>query len=520
MSFRMLKAAALAAMVALAPIAAGQAAPTSGLETLVRTDAGYVAGLGGEVRTYKGIPYAAPPVGPLRWKPPQPVKPWETVRLAKNFSPACTASEDCLTLNVWTPARIPDARLPVVFWIHGGGFAAGSSSQPAYDGSVLARQGVVVVSINYRLGQYGFFAHPELSAESPQGVSGNQGLLDMVHALKWVQTNIAGFGGDPGNVTIFGESAGGAAVGLLLVTPLSEGLFHKAVASSPWNLYQPISHLKRDWYGRPSAEAAGAARGTLADLRNQPFGADRGGVAAAVAGTATGTAPYAVVDGFVIPDDPARLFEQGKFHKVPVMIGGNADDGSIAGGRAANLAEARALAERRAGGDPAALVGLYGDRTDAEANASARKLMGDLAFALGERQMLRAFARASTPAYAYEFARAAPLYRRQNQGAIHAADVSYFFGTLPDSAYGGGGARPGDYDAIDDRVSKEMMGALVAFARTGSPNAPGLPPWPEYTEGAEAYLEWNDATTVKRHMRQAGLEALWAAFRPKMEANR
>ena len=217
-------------IAALLSVTAALAA-TSGLETVVKIDSGWVAGSGAAVRSYKGIPFAAPPVGDLRWKPPQPVKPWKGVRVAKSFPAMCPQfqfipgpqSEDCLGLNVWTPARSASEKLPVMVWIHGGGFVIGASSQSAYDGEPLAAEGVVVVSINYRLGIFGFLAHPALSKESPQGVSGNYGLLDMVAALEWVKRNIGVFGGDPNNVTIFGESAGGTAVCLLMVSATSSG---------------------------------------------------------------------------------------------------------------------------------------------------------------------------------------------------------------------------------------------------------------------------------------------------------
>ena len=512
--------AALAALaLCLAPAAAGSAVGAYSLDTVVKTDAGYVAGVGGDIRTYKGIPFAAPPVGALRYAPPQPVKPWDNIRSAKTFSTTCQIGEDCLTLNVWTPAQKANAKLPVLVWIHGGGFVIGSSAQPGYDGTVLANQGVVVVSVNYRLGPYGFMAHPELSKENPAGVSGNQGMLDMVQGLKWVKNNVAAFGGDPANVTIWGESAGGAAISLLLVMPSSEGLFQKAVVDSPWHIYAPITHLTKTWYGRKSGEAMGAARGTLASLRAGPFDPRSFNLGSAINDVNTGAAAYPIVDGVVIPDDPARLFEQGKFHKVPMIVGGNADDGSIAGARVTNLAEAKTLVAGRLGPASDKILTMYGGVDDASAPLATRRLAGDAMFAIAERGILNAAAKAGLPAYGYEFARVSPLNKRQNQGATHAADLGYFFGTLPDGA-GGGGARPGDFDAADQRVSGEMLGALVAFAKTGSPNGKGLPVWPKYTAADEKYLEWNDATTVKAHMRTDRLQAMWDDLKPRMDANR
>ena len=235
-------------------------------------------GSGTEVRVYKGIPFAAPPVGELRWRAPQPVKPWDdSIRVSKTFSLSCPQppvaipkeriGEDCLSINVWTPARSATARLPVLVSIFGGGFVAGSSALTLYDGERLAREDVIVVSFNYRVGIFGFLAHPELSQESPQGISGNYALLDMVAALQWVKRNIAAFGGDPANVTIWGESAGGSAVSLLLVVPEADGLFHKAIMNSPWSMYYPVGHLREARGARPSAEERGAALGTITDLR-------------------------------------------------------------------------------------------------------------------------------------------------------------------------------------------------------------------------------------------------------------
>ena len=296
------------------------------------------------MRVYKGIPFAAPPTGPLRWKPPQPAKPWNGILVAKSFPANCPQiplvpgpqSEDCLGLNVWTPAHSPGAKLPVMVWIYGGGFQIGATSQSVYDGAALAAQGVVLVSVNYRLGIFGFLAHPALDQESPHGASGNYGLMDMVAGLQWVKRNIAAFGGDPGNVTIFGESAGGTAVCLLMIVPQAEGLFQKVIAESAAWMFGPISHITESWYGRVPMTKFGERLGTdLPALRAKsaaellkslppPLGrndaADRG------------EAYMPVVDGWVIPDDPARLFAAGKFHHVALIAGTNADEGTLMGG--------------------------------------------------------------------------------------------------------------------------------------------------------------------------------------------
>ena len=343
----------IAALLSITPALAA----TSGLETVVKIDSGLVAGSGTTVRSYKGIPFAAPPVGNLRWKLPQPVKPWKGIRIANSFPAMCPQfqlipgpqSEDCLGLNVWTPARSASDKLPVMVWIHGGGFVIGASSQSAYDGEPLASQGVVVVSINYRLGIFGFFAHPALSRESPAGVSGNYGILDMVAALEWVKRNIGAFGGNPNNVTIFGESAGGTAVCLLMVVPQAQGLFHKVIAESAWGLYNPISHLKESWYGRIPLEKFGETQGDLATLRSKSM-ADIAKMVGPpdISGdkAARGEEYVPVVDGVVLPDDPARLFSMGNFANVPLIAGTNADEGTLLGGPPVhNLADLRKFVE-------------------------------------------------------------------------------------------------------------------------------------------------------------------------------
>src|SRR5579871_1032447 len=368
-------------------------AATSGLETIVKIDSGLVSGSGVTVRSYKGIPYAAPPVGDLRWKPPQPVKPWKDIRVAKSFPAMCpqfaffpgTQSEDCLGLNVWTPARSASEKLPVMVWIHGGGFIIGASSQSIYDGEPLASQGIVVVSINYRMGIFGFLAHPGLSKESPQGASGNYGIMDMVAALEWVKRNIGAFGGDPGNVTVFGESAGGTAVCLLMVVPQAQGLFHKVISESAAWMFGPISHLKESWYSRVPMEKFGETFGTdiaalraksSTDLMKMIGPPDMSGDKAD-----RGEAWMPVVDGFVLPDDPARLFETGKFAHVPLIAGTNADEGTLMGGPPVNnLAALRKYAAKTFGPQADELLAIYPAASDGEAHDVAAHVNGDNLF--------------------------------------------------------------------------------------------------------------------------------------------
>ena len=507
--------------------AASAVAATSGMETVVKIDSGWIAGSGTAVRSYKGIPFAAPPLGNLRWKPPQPVKPWKGIRIAKSFPAMCPQfqfipgpqSEDCLGLNVWTPARSASEKLPVMVWIHGGGFVIGASSQSAYDGEPLATEGVVVVSINYRLGIFGFLAHPELSKESAQGVSGNYGILDMLAGLEWVKRNIGAFGGDPNNVTIFGESAGGTAVCLLMVVPQAQGLFQKVIAESAWAMYNPISHLKESWYGRIPMEKFGETQGDLATLRSKSMAdimkmvgpPDMGGDKAA-----RGEDYVPVVDGVVFPDDPARLFSTGKFAHVGLIAGTNADEGTLLGGPPVhNLVQLRKFAEKTFGSQTDGLLALYPASTDAEAYDAAAHASGDYEFLHGTRSVLRAVSKGQNKAFQYQFTRVNGVGRRLKWGCFHASEVSYVFGTLPDSVYGTSATIVGDfsvdadtYSDVDTRLSKAMGTAWVRFAKTGDPNGPGLASWPVFTENKEGYLEFGDNITPRTSLRKKELDFL------------
>ena len=497
----------------------------SGLDTLVKIDTGWVSGSGTGVRVYKGIPYAAAPAGPLRWKPPQPAQPWKGILVAKNFPANCPQapllpgpqSEDCLGLNFWTPVHSAAARLPVMVWIYGGGFQIGGTSQSAYDGEALAAQGVVLVSVNYRLGMFGFLAHPALNQESPQGVSGNYALLDMVAALKWVQRNIGAFGGDPHNVTILGESAGGTAVCLLMVLPQAEGLFQKVISESAAWMFGPISHLTESWYGRVPMTKFGEKLGTdLAALRAKstadlmkslPPPMTRNDAAE------RGEAYMPVVDGWVIPDDPARLFASGKFHHVALIAGTNADEGTLLGGPPVrNLEQYRKWAAQRVGGLADRLLSLYPAATDADAHAAAAQSSGDLTFLYGTRSVLRAASKLNLKAFQYQFTRVNAIGRQIHWGSFHASEIPYVFETLPDSVYGTQSSFLGDfsvnpdtYNEQDRKLSQAMSAAWVAFAKTGNPNGPGLVAWPPFA-GKESYMEFGDQIAAKESLRKKQID--------------
>jgi para-nitrobenzyl esterase len=514
-------------------------ARASDLENVVKIDSGYVAGSGTAVRVYKGIPFAAPPVGELRWRAPQPVQPWDSIRVSKTFSLSCVQppvaipkeriGEDCLTINVWTPAHAANARLPVLVSIFGGGFVAGSGSLSLYDAERLALQDVVVVTFNYRVGIFGFLAHPELSKESPQGTSGNYALLDMVAALQWVQRNIAAFGGDAGNVTIWGESAGGTAVGHLLVVPQAQGLFHKAIMNSPWSMYYPINRLREARGTRPSAEERGAAFGSLAALRAKSADELMQLSMSALPAAATsnpdpdGQGFRPIVDGVVLPDDPAALFARGAFHHVPLIAGTNADEGVLFAPRAVTTREqADAWLRTEFGPEAGSLGALYGLDSGTPGPVALTKLTGDALFAMGTRAMLRAAARYSPNVYQYEFTRVSPLASRMRLNAYHSADLSYTFGTLPEtplsSVIPGFTVRPGDFDETDEQVSRAMSGAVVQFAKSGDPNGRGLPKWSPFASD-ESYLEYGDSFVQKQKLRTAHLDALDTIFAAKRSAD-
>jgi para-nitrobenzyl esterase len=344
-------------------------------------------------------------------------------------------------------------------------------------------------------------------------------MLDMVAGLEWVKRNIGAFGGDPNNVTIFGESAGGTAVCLLMVMPQAQGLFHKVIAESAWGMFNPISHLKESWYGRIALEKFGEAQGALASLRAKSMTdivkmvgpPDMGGDKAS-----RGEDYVPVVDGVVLPDDPARLFSSGKFAHVALIAGTNADEGTLFGGPPVHgLAQLRTFATKTFGSQTDGLLAVYPASTDADAYAAATLAQGDYEFLAGTRSVLRAVAKGQNKAFQYQFTRVNGVGRRLKWGCFHASEVSYVFGTLPDSAYGTSATMIGDfsvdadtYNDVDKRLSKVMGQAWVRFAKTGDPNGPGLTSWPAFKEGNEAYLEFGDSIAAKTALHKKQLDFL------------
>jgi para-nitrobenzyl esterase len=464
---------------------------------------------------YKGIPYAAPPVGTLRWRPPQPVAPWTEPRRFDAFGPACPqpeadgeTSEDCLTLNVWTPARTADAKFPVMVFIHGGSFLTGSGSLPVYDGAPLAEAGVVVVTLNYRLGVLGFLAHPQLSAQSPQGVSGNYGLLDQQAALAWVRRNIAAFGGDPANVTVFGQSAGAASIVLQLVSPKAGALFDRAIVQSPVGPGS-LRPLKTPEQGVVPAEALG--RLFARKLGAPPSGdelaflraADAKAVLAAsaldpglsleVAGLVFGP----VIDGVVVPGRPVDLVQAGRQHKKPLVVGTTANEASLfLPGLSPPVDTPQAyrhFVENRFGPEAAtALALLPGDKADLWRDLD--RLLTVRWFETYAAFLARNWAVSGTPCWLYRLTKAPPDgaldlladeadaagVTPQMAGVPHSADIFSVFGYTP-WYLGFGGA--------DRAFSRTVRAYWTSFAKAGDPNGPGLPSWPGYAPDAPALLE-------------------------------
>ncbi|HEU5078515.1 MAG TPA: carboxylesterase family protein [Opitutaceae bacterium] len=452
--------------------------------TPVKTEYGLVRGVTEkDLTVYRGIPFAAPPVGDLRWCVPRPAEKWEGVRDATKFGPdpyqrggKGNVSEDCLYLNVWTPAKRADEGVPVLVWIYGGGFAEGGTSGPWVTGEHLARKGVVFVSINYRVGSLGFLAHPELSAESPHHASGNYGLHDMIAGLRWVQKNIAAFGGDPNRVTIFGESAGGIAVSMLSASPQARGLFHGAISQSggsfgPHRLTTyPGENMKlladAERAGEAYAKSAGAR--SLAELRRLPPGKLPDGW-----GTGTG---WPIIDGWVIPDDQYKLYQAGHYNDVPVIVGYNSDEG-LSFTREKTPEEYLALTRKRFGPFADRLLELYPSGENSIPR-SARDLMRDAAFGWHTWSWARlqsSTGKSKVFFYYFDQHPAHPANSPEaDHGMAHGPDVAYVFQTLD--------RKNPDLTEGDWAISETVATYWANFAKHGDPNGPGVPAWPRFTE--------------------------------------
>ena len=448
----------------------------------------------GDGAVFLGIPFAAPPVGPLRWRPPQPAKPWQGVRDALAFGAdfpqppdphfrAGTQDEDCLFLNVWTPAAAADAKLPVLVWFFGGGFATGSGSDDHYDGERLAAEGAVVITVNYRCGLFGFLAHPALSAESEHGVSGNYGLLDQLAALAWVRDNVAAFGGDPSRVTAFGFSAGSASLSLLLTAPAAAGLFQRAILQSP-GAARPLASLQ-------DAERAGGTLGSdLAALRALPARevlARTSLLTPAVRGLTTPRVLRPIRDGWLLREDERTAFRAGRIHAMPLIVGSNVDEGTLLtrSWPVDDVAAWRAQVEANFGQAAVQAAALYPVSEDSQARGAIAALFADTQFNYGTRLLAQAMARREPRTWKYLYTRRRP---GQDDGPHHGGEVGHVFGTLSTSA-------PGAHDAVDEALSRTLRKAWVAFAATGDPNVPGMPRWDAYDPARDNHLAFG--TTVQ-----------------------
>ena len=469
-----------------------------------RTDAGLIEGVSESgLEVYKGVPFAAPPVGPLRWREPQPVAPWKGVRRTEAFAPACmqtgvsmpgeappTTSEDCLYLNIWTPAHRADEPLPVLVWVYGGGFSNGSASMPLYWGDRLARKGVIVVTVPYRLGPFGWLALPELTAESPHHSSGNYGLEDQIAALEWVRRNIASFGGDPARVTIAGQSAGAASMSLLVASPLAKGLFRGVIAESG-GVFEPLQLAPN--YHLAAAERDGQAYATsvsaksLAELRALP--------AAALLAGKRYVVTHPVIEPYALPYSPYDAFVTGRQNDTPILVGSNADE---ARSLVENLASVKAATfsadiAKAWGPLPPQLLAPYVHATDAEAVAARLGFERELRFGWDDWAWARLQARESrNPAFYYQFAHAPPFPKGsvyEGWGASHFSELWYVFDHL--------GQQPSwRWTPEDRRLADAMSSYWTNFVKAGDPNGPGLPRWPPFDPAHDSVMRLDDPVAV------------------------
>jgi para-nitrobenzyl esterase len=442
-----------------------------------------------KVRAFLGMPFAAPPVGDLRWKAPQPVAQWNDVRDATKYGSHCMQvafpdmsfqdagpSEDCLYINVFTPADAKDdSKLPVMFWIYGGGYTGGSASEPRHNGDFLPTKGVVLVTFNYRLGVFGFLATQELMQEGG-GSAGNYGLMDMIAALKWTHNNIAQFGGDPGNVTIFGESAGSFAVSTMMASPLAQGLFEKAIGESGSALGGGLGgRTVADEASQGNAWARSLGASTIADLRAIP-------AETILEDSRKPGAPRfsPAIDGNVLVAPVAATYLAGRQAHIPLLAGWNRDEGNLNVAKGLTVEKWKARAQEQYGQAAADFLSMYSGTDDAQAQRSAIDYAGDNFIAFGTWLWVEAQVRTgNAPVYRYHLELAAPVSKfHPDSAAFHSDDIEYVFGTLATRV--GAVWRPEDW-----KLSEQMMDYWTNFAKTGDPNGAGLPEWPRYDKTGE-----------------------------------
>jgi para-nitrobenzyl esterase len=562
----------LPGLLLAAPPAGHAHSPPTALGPQVTIDAGTVTGVRDTstgVLVFRGIPYAAPPVGDLRWRPPQPVAPWPGVRGATAPAAGCVQpagaeptglpsvqqSEDCLFVNVWT-AALPDTaaapaaarpaagpaagrtagpaagRRPVMVWIHGGGYSSGHGTLALYDGGTLARKGVVLVTLNYRLGPLGYLAHPALAAEDPHGSAGTYGLLDQIAALQWVRRNIGRFGGDSTRVTIFGESAGAFAVGALLASPLARGLFHRAILQSgtgtapyttlPRAVGEARALIVAGALGVAARDPAAVARLRALDARAILDAARRVRDSLLTVGRIGGPdepagarLPFApVVDGWALPRRPDAAVSRGAWSRVPVLVGSNADEGTYfmrASPVTTTVAYERLLGPAGIGDPSGTLARLYPVADSVEVLPTLQRLVGDMVFGAPARSLARLVTRAGGRAWVYRFTRVSEREAAEHVGATHAHELDFAFGRPPGPTSTRGQA------SYDTTLADAMSDYWIAFATSGDPNgAPAAgkwPRWPVYDVRTDTFLELGHGIGGKRGLRKAEFDALDALAR-------
>jgi para-nitrobenzyl esterase len=488
-------------LAACAPREPAAPAPAAPAPTEVRIDSGALRGTVVDgVQVFKGIPFAAPPVGEWRWRPPQPVTPWDGVRAAQDYAPFCVqpesallwfeltrTSEDCLMLNVWTPDVASTEKLPVMVWIHGGGYSQGTGNIPRLNSSALAKQGVVLVTVNYRLAILGFMVHPAVTATHPDEPAGNYGLMDTVASLEWVQRNIAAFGGDPENVTIFGESAGAGIVNYLMVMPSADGLFHRASSQSSSVGMAPEAYIDRQAGFQKAGEKVAVefvskaglddSEDLAAALREMPVDELVG-----LMGERDRFTP--VVEGRLVPDQPGVLFAQGKQQNVPYITGGVSWEASLGRSIGGGFSPEFAAKLVPAADKERLYPGLTGTGLE-------DAIFGDLIVLSHSRYMANQMRQLGSPVYSFFMSYVAEDRRDRQPGVAHADDIAFVMNTLD---------AEGDLEVIteSDRATSDLMSAYwVQFAKSGNPNKEGLPEWPAYQADTARVLEIGDEVIIR-----------------------
>jgi para-nitrobenzyl esterase len=483
---------------------------------IVKVEGGSIRGSvndAGDVNIFKGVPFAAPPVGNLRWKAPAPVRPWTGVKECKTFGPSPMQgkptpfmvytpeflipeepiSEDCLYLNIWTAAKTQTEKRPVLVWIYGGGFSSGGSACAIYDGEALAKKGVVLVSINYRVGAMGFFAHPELSKENNYNASGNYGLLDQIAALRWVQRNIASFGGDPSNVTIAGQSAGSMSVNCLVASPLAKGLFTKAIAESGSNmvskgLIRTTDLRASESTGKELADNAGAT--SVAELRKMSAEEIQEKIKGRFG---------PVIDGYVLPEPIPQIFEKNKQNEVSLLTGWNNDERF---GQLTSMADFRKQVESKYSTNAAKIFKYYPANTEAESTESQKALGRDETFGISNYAWAKIQSKGKNKAYLYNFLRKPPAEGDFVQyGAFHTAEVPYAFNTLQ---YFKRPLQPADY-----ALGELMSTYWTNFAKTGNPNGNVLPEWPAFDDQKAIVMMFDEKYSAQPFPRKSAMDTLF-----------